>query len=76
MLTETLLLLWFGRCSLVLTSHWLQGKCTKIKFTQAASGMILQNHKRLPVIIFSIKIAVSGFWKRVTGRIFKISNYF
>jgi hypothetical protein len=27
------------------------------KMSQAASGMILQNHRRLPVTIFSIKIA-------------------
>jgi hypothetical protein len=34
----------------------------------AASGMILQNHRRLPVSIFSAKIAAfgvfeAGFWK-------------
>jgi hypothetical protein len=52
MLTETLLRISFsviGQCSLVPTSHWLQGKCTGIYLSQAASGMILQNHWRLPV---------------------------
>jgi hypothetical protein len=32
--------------------------------------MILQNHRRLPVSIFSVKIAAIGSLKRVTGRIF------
>jgi hypothetical protein len=39
MLTETLLRIFFsviGRCSLVLTSHWLQGTCARINFSQAA----------------------------------------
>jgi hypothetical protein len=31
---------------------------------------ILQNHKRLPVGIFIVKIAAEGSLKRVTGRIF------
>jgi hypothetical protein len=36
--------------------------------------MILQNHKRLPVNIFSVKIAALGSLKRLTGRILKISK--
>jgi hypothetical protein len=67
MLTETLLRIPFygiGRCPLVPTSHWLQGKCARINLSQAASGMILQNH--------SVKIAALGPLKRVTGRIFKL----
>ncbi len=40
---------------------------------QAASGMILQNHRRLPVSIFRVKIAALGCLQHVTGRIFKIS---
>jgi hypothetical protein len=39
--------------------------------TQAASGMILQNHRRLPENIFSVKIAVLGSLRRATGSIFK-----
>ncbi len=77
MLTETLLrspLSVICRCSLVPTSHWLQGKCARINLSQAAYGMILQNHWRLPVNISSVKIAASGSLKRVTGRIFKISK--
>jgi hypothetical protein len=76
-LTETFLRIPFSvvvQCFLVPTSHWLHGKCTRIIFSQAASGMILQNYRRLPVIIFSVKIAEFGLLKRVTGRIFKISK--
>jgi hypothetical protein len=32
--------------------------------TQAASGMILQNDRRLPVSIFSVKIDTLGYMKR------------
>jgi hypothetical protein len=79
MLTKALLRIPFsviGRCSRVPTSHWMQGKCARINLSQAASGMILQNHRRLPVEIFSVKIAALGSFKQVTGRIFKISKYF
>jgi hypothetical protein len=41
MLTETFLRIPFsviGRCSLVPTSHWLQGKCARINLSQAATG--------------------------------------
>ncbi len=71
MLTETLLrisLSVIGRCSLVPTSYWLLGKCARIKLSPAVFGIILQNHKRLPVSIFSVAAFVS--LKRVTGRIF------
>jgi hypothetical protein len=64
MLTETILRIPFsviGRCSQVPTSHCLQGKCTIMNLSQAASGMTLQNHRRLPVSNFSVKIA--GDWK-------------
>jgi hypothetical protein len=44
--------------------------------SQAASGMILQNHRRLPVSTFSVKIVALRSLKRVTGRIFKISLLF
>jgi hypothetical protein len=49
-----------GRCSLVATSHWLHEKGPRINLPQAASGMILKNHRRLPVSIFSVKIAALG----------------
>ncbi len=55
-LHETLLRIPFpviGRCSLLPISHWMQGKCARIILSQAAFGMILQNHRRLPVSIFS-----------------------
>jgi hypothetical protein len=74
MLTETILRIFFsviGRCSLVPTCHWLQGKCGRISLSPAAFGIILQNHRRLPVKIFSVKIAALGALKRVAGRIFK-----
>jgi hypothetical protein len=57
-------------------SHWLQGKCARINFSQAASGMILQNHRRLPASIFGVKIAILGSLERVTGSILKISKQF
>jgi len=45
MLTGTLLriseLSLISRCSLVLTSNWLKGKCARINLSQVASGMIL-----------------------------------
>jgi hypothetical protein len=44
--------------------------------SQVASGMILQNYWRLPVSIFSVKIAALRSLKRVTGMIFKISMQF
>ncbi len=44
----------------------------KINLSQAASCMILQNHRRLPVCIFSVKIATAlGSLKQVIGRILK-----
>jgi hypothetical protein len=78
-LTEALLrihLSVIGRYSLVPTSHWLQGKCARITVTKAASGMILQNHRLLPISIFSLKIVASGSFKRVTGRILKLVSNF
>ncbi len=77
MLTETLLNISFSvivQCFLVPTSPWLQEKCVGINLSPTAFGIILQNHRRLPVSIFSIKIAALGSLKRVTGRIFKISK--
>jgi hypothetical protein len=52
MLTETILrspLIVIGRCSPALTPHWLQGKSAKIYLSQAAFGMILQDHRQLSV---------------------------
>jgi hypothetical protein len=63
MLTETLLripLSVIGRCYLAPISHWLQGKCASINFSQAASGMILQNQRQFFVSIFRVKIAPIG----------------
>jgi hypothetical protein len=49
-------------------SHWLQGKCTRIILSLAASDMILQNHRRLPVCIFQrqnrgFMVFEAGYWK-------------
>jgi hypothetical protein len=63
LLTEILLRIPFsviGRCSLLPTSHWLQRICARINLSQAALCIILQNHRRLPVSIFSVKIAALG----------------
>jgi hypothetical protein len=65
-----------GRCSLAPTSHWRQGECARITLSQAASGMILQNHRQLSVSIFSVEIATLGSLKLVTGRIFKLAINF
>jgi hypothetical protein len=46
--TETLLRISFsviGGCSLVPTSHWLQGKCAEINMSPAAFSIITQNHR-------------------------------
>jgi hypothetical protein len=75
MLTETLLRIPFSvisRRSLLPTSHWLQGKWARIYLRYYF--WILQNHRRLHVSIFSVKIAALGSLKRVTGRIFKINK--
>jgi hypothetical protein len=72
MLTETLLRISssvIGRCSLVPASHWLQGKCARINLSPAAFGIILQNHRRLPVSIFSVKIALLGSLKVLSSEI-------
>jgi hypothetical protein len=52
-------------------SYWLQGKGTRINLSQAASGVILQLHRRLPVSTFNVKIGPFGSLKRDTGKTFK-----
>jgi hypothetical protein len=79
MLTETVLRIPFsviGRCSLGPTSHWLQGKCARIILFPAAFGIILQNHRGLPVSIFSFKITALGLWSGILEGFFKISRQF
>jgi len=79
MITETLLTIPFSITdiwSLVLTSCWLKGKCVRNNLSQTVSSTILQNNRRLPLSIFSVKIASLGsLQQRVTGRIFKILNF-
>ncbi len=65
-----------GRCSQVPTSHWLQGKWARINLSQAASGMISRNHRRLHVSIISVKIAAIRSLKPVTGSISKLVSNF
>jgi hypothetical protein len=68
MLAETLLRVPFsviGRCSLVPTSLWKQGKCARINLSH---GFWYDFN------IFSVKIAALGSLERVAGRIFKISK--
>ncbi len=50
-----------GRCSPWSADPSLAAE--KINLLQTASGMILQNHRRLPVSIFSFKIAALGSLK-------------
>jgi hypothetical protein len=73
MLTETLLrisLSVIGWCSLLPTSHWLQGKCARINLSRTASVTILHNQRRLPVSIFSVKSVALGSLKRVKDYIY------
>jgi hypothetical protein len=49
-------------------------KMRKNEVVTGASGLILQNHRLLPVCVFGVEIAAVEFLKRVTGRIFKISQ--
>jgi hypothetical protein len=77
MLTETLLIIPFsviGRCSLVRSSHWLQENVQEFNISQAVFGIILQNPRRLPVSIFSVKIATLESLKRVNGSVFNLSK--
>ncbi len=79
MLIETLLKILFsviGRCSLVPTSHWLQGKGARINLSLAASFSFTESQAASCKHFLSVKIAASGSLKRVTGRIFKISKQF
>jgi hypothetical protein len=70
---ETLLRIPFsviGGRSLVPTSHWLQGKCARINWSQAASGKILQNSQAASCSISSEISALgsvfeAGYWKDI-----------
>jgi hypothetical protein len=53
-----------GRCSPVPTSHWLQGNCSRINLSQAASGMILQNRRQhFPCQNHRYGVCKAGYWK-------------
>jgi hypothetical protein len=54
----------------------LQGKCARNNLSLAVSGIILQNHRRLPVSIFSVKITTLWYLKRVTIRISNLASNF
>jgi hypothetical protein len=74
MLTETHLRISFsliGPCSLVPTCHWLHGKCARINLALEVSGVILQNHRRLPLSIFSVKNLALGPLKQVYWKDFQ-----
>jgi hypothetical protein len=78
MLTETHPMIPFsviGQCSPLLTPHWLQGKWqwARNNLLQAASRIVLQNYRQLPIYIFIVKTAL-GSLKRVTERIIKINK--
>ncbi len=70
MLTETLLknpLSVIGRCSLVPTTHWLQGKCARINFSQAASGIFTESQaafcKHFQCQNRHFRVFEVGYWK-------------
>jgi hypothetical protein len=82
MLTETLLRIPFtviSRCSLVPTFRPLIGCGENAQeltcHSQAASGLILKNQRRLHIGIFCAKIAAVGSLKRVSGWIFKFKYF-
>jgi hypothetical protein len=83
MLTEPLLRILFsviGRYSLVPTFNWRQGECERINLSQTASGLILPNHRWLPVSIFTVKIPtftifVAGYWKDFQRHLFSPSHF-
>ncbi len=69
-LTETLLknlLSVIGRCSLVLTNHWLQGKCARINCSQAASGLFTESQaafcKHFQCQNRHFRVFEVGYWK-------------
>jgi hypothetical protein len=79
MLTEILLRITISvivQCSLLPTCNWLQRKYARINLSQAASGVILQKHRWLPVSIFSVKIAALGSLKQVMESFSKLVSYF
>jgi hypothetical protein len=68
MLTETLFRIPFSVMFSSADLSLAAGKCAKIYLSQAASGLILQNYRRLPVSTFRVKIAAvgslkGGYWK-------------
>jgi hypothetical protein len=71
MLTETLLripLSLLNRCSLVLASHWLQGKCTSSNLSQAASGIYFKESQAASCKDFlcqnrRCRVFEAGYWK-------------
>jgi hypothetical protein len=71
MLTETLLIIPFyviGRCSLVPTSHWLQGNAQELT-CQTGFRYDFQHHRRFPSCKHSqcqncrFRVFESGYWK-------------
>ncbi len=79
MLTETLLRIPFSVTWTMFSSADLSlaaGKCARINLLQAASGMILQNHMRLPLSMFSVKIAALGSLFRLLERFSKLVSNF
>jgi hypothetical protein len=78
MLTGTILIIAFfviGQCSPVSTPHWMQGKCTKINLSLTASGMILQNQRRLPVCIFKCQNRCFGIFEELKELSKLVSNF-
>ncbi len=79
MFTESILKIPFsviGRWSLLPTSNWLQEKCARINLSQMASSMILQNHRRLPVCIFSVKSPLWGLSRGLLDGFSKLASNF
>ncbi len=52
-----------------LTNSLVAGKIHVNLMSKTAFGKIFQDHRRVPVNVFNVKIATSEHLKRVTGRI-------
>jgi hypothetical protein len=77
MLTETLLRIPFaviGRCSLVPTSHWLQGNARELTCHRRLSVLLIyftESKAAFCKHLLCVQIAAIGFLKRVTGKHFQ-----
>jgi len=76
--TETLLRISFsviGRCSLVPSSHWLQGKCARINLSQAAFGRILGFYRITGNFLYALLVPKITALESLIGLLEVFSNW-